>query len=227
MPVESLEAMSEALSRSSLSEQVYTYIKNAILDGSLEAGQRIPEDRIAGQLGVSRTPIREAIRRLGEYGLVTIKPRSYAEVAGLSPEEAEDVTLLRASLETLAVRQLARRVTAEDVDLLARIADRVDGELRDGRVGQAFVEDSRFHLEIARLSGNRHLYELADRLDAKVQMLRLVLQLPQQRLAQFVAQHRTIIDRLGAGDAEECERLMRNHVLDQLYYLEPSREERR
>ncbi|MDO8944225.1 MAG: GntR family transcriptional regulator, partial [Desulfobacterales bacterium] len=74
--------------RQSLSEQVYHYIKRLILSGEIRGGEKIPEEKVAQRFGVSRTPIREALSRLEEYGLIQIKPRSYAEVVALEPHEA-------------------------------------------------------------------------------------------------------------------------------------------
>ena len=80
----------------------------------LKGGKRIPEEKVAQQFGVSRTPIREALRRLEEYGIIRVKPRSYAEVVGLSPKEARHISIVRAELETLSVRLLTEIGTDED-----------------------------------------------------------------------------------------------------------------
>ena len=88
----------------SISDQVYTHIKKLILAGTLRGGERIPEKKVADLFKVSRTPVREAIRKLAEYGLVVIKPRSYAFVATLSPDEARDISWVRLYLERLSVR---------------------------------------------------------------------------------------------------------------------------
>lgn len=213
------------IARESLSDQAYRLIKTSILNGTLKAGQRIPELSIADRFGLSRTPIRDALRRLEAYGLIRIKPRSYAEVVSLTPDEAEDVAQLRASLETLAIRQLTARATDADMDALADIARRCDERLESGDVGGAFELDSKFHLEIAQLSGNRHLYEVSERTDAKMHLLRLVLHLPVDKLRFFVAQHREILRAARARDSHEASRLMSNHVLDQLQYYEPKTEQ--
>jgi DNA-binding GntR family transcriptional regulator len=102
------------LDRKSLSDQVHELIKRMILSEELRGGERIPEEKIAHIFGVSRTPIREALRKLEKGGLVRIVPHSHAEVIALEPEAAGHIFELRLSLETLAVRRLAARACDGD-----------------------------------------------------------------------------------------------------------------
>ncbi len=217
-----MERVSYDIDRMSLSDRVYFYIKELILSGELEGGERIPEERVASRFGLSRTPIREALRRLEEYGLVRIKPRSYAEVITLRPEEASDVAELRAAMETLAVRLLAERATEGDLAELRSLSDACDEAAAEGNVAEVFEHDSDFHLAIAQRSGNRHLYDLFEKLDAKIQLLRLVLHLPFERVKESVAQHRLLIEALEARDAEKAVAIMKSHILGQLEHYRPA-----
>jgi len=108
--------------RQSLSEQVYHYIKRLILSGEIRGGEKIPEEKVAQQFGVSRTPIRGALHRLEEYGLIQIKPRSYAVVVALEPQEAGPLAMIRSQLETLAVSLLTDCGTEHDVKDLGQLA---------------------------------------------------------------------------------------------------------
>lgn len=208
------------IQRQSLSEQVYAYIKRQILSGELQGGQKIPEETIAQQFGVSRTPIREALRRLHEYGLVYLKPRSYAVVVELDPQEAEHVARVRAQLEILAVRQLAENGTPGDFDALEQLAGECQDALNAGDVATTFEKDSQFHIEIARRTGNRHLLELFEKIDAKMQLLRLVLHLPLKDLNRFIAHHRPLLSHIRNREAEAAETLMQTHILEQLEYFQ-------
>lgn len=210
------------IDRLSLSDRVYFYIKDLILSGELKGGERIPEERVASRFGLSRTPIREALRRLEEYGLVRIKPRSYAEVITLRPEEAPDVAQLRAAMETLAVRLLAERATDEDLAEIKALCAACDEAAAQDDIAQVFEHDSVFHLALAQGSGNRHLYELFEKLDAKIQLLRLVLHLPFERVKEFVAQHRLLLEALETRDANKAVAIMESHVLGQLEYYRPA-----
>jgi DNA-binding GntR family transcriptional regulator len=209
------------INRDSLSDRVYSYIKSLILSGELGAGERVPEVQVAQRFGVSRTPIREALKRLEEYGLIDVKPRSYAQVVRLAPEEARDVAVVRAALEVLAAALLAERGTAEDFDALERIAQECESSFQNGDVGRAFEKDSELHLEMARRSNNRHLYDHMEKLDAKIQLLRLILHLPKKQLANFIHQHRDILAALRAHDVSRAKQIMEAHILDQLDHYQP------
>jgi len=202
--------------RQSLSEQVYQYIKRLILSGQIIGGQRIPEEKVAQQFGVSRTPIREALRRLEEYGIIRVKPRRYAEVVRLSPKEAKHVSIVRAELETLSVRLLTEIGTDADFEFLDGLAARCDRLIANGDVAGTFEMDSRLHLEIAKRTGNTHLYEIFEKIDAKVQLLRLAIALPMQTLTGYVNQHRAIIKEMKNRNTKGAADLMTQHIMRQL-----------
>jgi DNA-binding GntR family transcriptional regulator len=202
--------------RQSLSEQVYDYIKRLILSGEILGGERIPEEKVAQQFGVSRTPIREALGRLEEYGLIQMKPRSYAMVVVLEPQEAGQLAVIRSQLETLAVSLLADCGTDEDFRELDLLARECNALIAEGDIAAAFEKDSLLHLEIARRTGNRHLYEIYEKLDAKIQLLRLVLRLPLEKLKVYIKHHDEIIHSMKRRDKETAVALMRHHVMNQL-----------
>ncbi|PIE35238.1 GntR family transcriptional regulator [candidate division KSB3 bacterium] len=206
------------IERQSLSEQVYHYIKRMILSGELQGGEKIPEEKIAQLFGVSRTPIREALRRLDEYGLIYLKPRSYAIVVDFDPKEAEQVAQVRAQLETLAVSLLADKGTEEDFAAVEKLAQECHECIQKEDIAATFEKDSQLHLEIAKRSGNRHLYEIFEKIDAKVQLLRLVVHLPVEKLKMFINQHRAIIEALRKHDSSKAEALMKAHILQQLQH---------
>lgn len=208
------------IDRNSLSARVYSYIKSLILSGELKAGERVPEVQVAHRFGVSRTPIREALKRLEEYGLIEVKPRSYAQVVTLSPEEAGDVAAVRAALEVVSAGLLAERGSAEDFDAIEALAEECLGAFSRGDIAKSFEIDSSLHLEMARRSKNRHLYDHMEKLDAKIQLLRLVLHLPNKKLGSFIKQHKDLIAAMRAHDADKAKRIMQNHILDQLAHYE-------
>jgi DNA-binding GntR family transcriptional regulator len=202
--------------RQSLSDQVYCYIKRLILSGEIRGGERIPEEKVAQQFGVSRTPIREALSRLEEYGLIQIKPRSYAEVVALEPHEAGQLAVIRSQLETLAVSLLADCGTEEDFRELDLLAAECNALIAEGDIATTFEKDSLLHLEIARRTGNLHLYEICEKLDAKIQLLRLVLSIPLKKLKVYVKHHDEIINAMKRRDKESAIALMNHHIMNQL-----------
>jgi len=202
--------------RQSLSDQVYHYIKRMILSGEIRGGEKIPEEKVAQQFGVSRTPIREALNRLEEYGLIRIKPRSYAVVVALEPQEASQLAIIRSQLETLAVSLLTDCGTEEDFRELDLLVQECNALIAEGDIAATFEKDSLLHLEIARRTGNRHLYEICEKLDAKVQLLRLVLRIPLKKLKHYVKHHDEIINAMKRRDKESAVALMRHHIMNQL-----------
>lgn len=209
-------AVTYEIHRQSLSEQVYGYVKRMILSGAIRGGERIPEEKVAQQFGVSRTPIREALSRLEEYGLIQIKPRSYAEVVALEPREAGQLAIIRSQLETLAVGLLTDCGTEEDFDELDVLVQECNALIAEGDIATTFERDGLLHLEIARRTGNRHLYEICEKLDAKIQLLRLVLSIPLEKLKIYVKHHDEIVRSMRRRDKEKAVALMKHHIMNQL-----------
>jgi DNA-binding GntR family transcriptional regulator len=204
------------IDRTSISDQVYYHIKKMILSGELTGGKRIPEERIAEHFKVSRTPVREAIRKLAAYGLVVIKPRSYAYVATLSPKEARDITEVRLSLEKLSFRIFARVKTEEKLNELRRLSESCIRANRNFDIASAHEFDSRLHLEIARATDNLELFRMLSMLDAKLQLLRLKQSLPSDRLSHYFDQHEQLLAHLAAGDVSALDSLLDEHIVHDL-----------
>ena len=169
--------------------------------------------------GVSRTPIREALKKLSEYGLVILKPRSNAVVASLTKEEAVQLAHIRARLETLSTRLLTEVGTNKDFDHLERIADECDALIAQKDIAAAFEKDSIFHLDIADRTRNTHLYEIIEKIDAKIQLSRLVIKLPIDRLERSINQHNTIVQAMRSRDRDLSEHLMKHHIMHQLSHF--------
>lgn len=204
------------IDRSSISDQVYYHIKKMILSGDLTGGKRIPEERIADHFKVSRTPVREAIRKLAAYGLVVIKPRSYAYVATLSPKEGRDITEVRLSLEKLAFKIFARVKTPEILNELRQLNNRCIKANKSSDIASAYEFDSALHLAVARATGNEELYHMLGMLDAKLQLLRLKQSVPSDRLSHYFDQHETLLSLLAEDKLEELDELLDEHIFHDL-----------
>lgn len=211
-------ANSVKIDRKTISDQVYDHVKRLILAGALKGGEKIPEIRIADQLNVSRTPVREAIRKLAEYGLVVIKPRSYAFVATISPKEAHDITLVRLSLERLSFHSFAAVATEEAFALLLEFATRCKEANKDADYAAAHEFDSQLHLGIAYRTGNVELFNLLRTLDAKLQLLRLKQHLTPDRLSLYFDQHETLIQLVRNKDLHKIDSLLERHILHDLNF---------
>ena len=201
------------LETKSLAQQVYEYTKHMILSGEIKSGERIAEGRIANHFKISRTPIREAMRRLCEDGLIYLEPRCYAQVASLSHQEAEEIALIRSQLECLAVRLLCEKATQEDCFALERLAKSCVDFAEKEDWGNVFAMDSEFHLEIIKKTGNSTLYNILLKLDAKVQLLRLNICVSHNIILHDIGQHFGIIENIGLHNDKMAVRLMHDHIL--------------
>lgn len=206
--------MSKIITQSSLADKVYALLKSQILSGELAGGMTIPEEQLAQEYGVSRTPIREAIRRLSEYGLVILKPRSHAMVYTVNEKEAHDIGMVRVALEQLAVDEITPDRVEKHIEQLSRLSADCQYYFGIGERGKLFMMDSMFHLELVKCTGNLALYSLYERLDSQVQLLRIAQNLPTPRLGEIINQHATMVQYLRTGEKGACKDLIRRHIMN-------------
>jgi DNA-binding GntR family transcriptional regulator len=213
-----LADLAGGLDVSNLSQRVFHHIRGLIVTGTLRGGQRIPEHIIARSLGVSRTPIREALRRLEEHGLVVFERRHAACVATITREDRRRIGEVRLQLSLLSARLLARRATPADGAALKDIAARCQASAERGDRGACFDLDSLLHCQIAERSGNPYLAELTRTLDHKVQLLRNIEEVSQQQLLRGISLHGPLVEALCRGDVSAAENLMSDHIT-QYYFM--------
>lgn len=196
----------------SLSEQVYDLVKSEILKGSMKGGEKISEDKLAEQFGVSRTPIREALRRLSEYGLISLSPRSHASVVKISKEAAKDIAELRVELEIFAVDHIDKALFDKMLAQISRYAADCHYAISVGERAKAFELDSLFHISLVKATRNEALIDIYNRLDAKIQLLRIEQNLPENILTNYLMQHNKLISLIKDEKIEEAKELIREHV---------------
>src|SRR5659263_711128 len=179
-----------------ISTQVYSYVKKAIMSGELKCGERISEQTIAETLGVSRTPVREGLKMLEQYGLIRLKARSYAEVIELDENEIRDLITLRAELEGFSVELfiIKNKHIKEEYLSIKKLAEDCKKTLLTGSISDVFEKDSLFHLEIAIRTRNQFLLEELERLDSKIQLFRISQCIIKDRIAQSIKMHDEILD---------------------------------
>lgn len=202
--------------KDSFADQVYEHIRRLILSGRLRQGERIVEDQIAKQFGLSRTPVRHAIVRLAEYGLVYVRPRSYAEVARLENADVRQIAAVRFHLEKMAFTGFMQRAEAADISVLFRIAKYAEKALLDDDTAEYFETDSRFHLEVARRCGNSHLCQIVERFDVKTQLLRVSQRLSPRQLIPYMRQHYLLLDLVKQRDERTLHRELHRHIIHDL-----------
>lgn len=212
---ESQILMNDVVDNSAFAE-AYRYLRQRIRDGRLASGTRIKADDIAQQLGLSRMPVREAIRQLDSEGLVTIRPNRGAVVTILDPEEVLELFQMRSVLEGLAVRRAIERFDEEAFDELELRFSRL--ERAQGDLDQWILRHNDFHDVICARSGGHRLFAQVQRLRTAIEpYLRIVL--AQTEMDRTVIEHRELIEILRRRDAEAAEATMRDHILSTQYDL--------
>lgn len=198
-----------------LAERVFHQLQRAIVRGELPPGTRITEPDLSSHYGISRGPLREAMRRLETYRLIERVPHVGARVVKLSMDELLELFDVREALESMAARLAAKSMTAEEIaglrELLAfheRQEDLSSGEAYYQREG-----DLDFHYRIVQGSHNRMLMTLlCDDLYYLVRLYRTQFSAKGSRPQRAFVEHHRIVDAIEAGDAELAELLMRRHV---------------
>ncbi|WP_291637237.1 GntR family transcriptional regulator [Clostridium sp.] len=200
----------------SLSDLVYNQIKQQILNGDLKAGDRIAEEDFAAEYGVSRTPIREALKKLTEYGLITIVPRSHAIVNSISIKEAQDIAKIRVALEQFAIENFAQETLNEKIDKLQKYDNDCMEALKMQDKARLFESDSLFHSTLIEATDNTILVDLFHRLDAKVQLLRLEQAASIEELGKYLNQHKDIIKYISNNELIKAKELLSKHIIHDL-----------
>ena len=209
-----------SLERKSLADQLFIHIKKMILSQELKCGESIPEEKIARLFGVSRTPIRETLRKLEKYGLVKINPRSQATVVEIAPEEVHYIGEVRSVIETLAARILAKKANSEDIKSLEEIAKNCVTAAKSGNSGEAFEADGLFHLEIAKRCGNTYVYSILKNMEAKIQLIRIMnCSLKNMRID--IQIHTRIIEAIANHNPKAASALMQEHIGDFIHHASP------
>jgi DNA-binding GntR family transcriptional regulator len=194
-------------------ELVLDKLREAILSGRFQPGQRLIERELVEQLGVSRTPIREALRKLELEGLVITVPYKGPVVTLPTPEDARELYEVRAALEGQATALLAARAQPQDLEQLEAHVRAAEEAVRAGDVRAVLAANNAFHDELARRCGNSLLESLINNLRNRIILLRVEsLSLP-GRPPRSVAEHREVLGHVRAHDPEGARRSMEAHIL--------------
>ncbi|MER6567373.1 GntR family transcriptional regulator [Streptomyces sp. NPDC001093] len=193
-------------------DRVYAHVKQGVLDRRYEGGTLLTEGELAEAVGVSRTPVREALLRLEAEGLIRLYPKKGAMVLPVSAQEIADVVETRQLVEEHA----ARKAVPAPPGLLQRLTELLELQKTQAAAGDlaaAAVTDRSFHAEIVRSGGNEILSRLYDQLrDRQLRMGVAVMHSHPDRIAKTLAEHEEILNALRAGDAEAAVAAVHRHV---------------
>lgn len=195
-----------------LRDRVYEIVRKNILNGDFPPGYKLVEEQLAAQLGVSRTPVREAIQRLEVEGLVVGPHKGNARVQQITPESIGQALEIRELLETFACQRAAEKITDDQINHLRELHQRELEALTERDPEVLSDINTRIHHGIMSASGNQVLLHLVKLLAARVPSYRFFALGDLENLEVFIESHGGIIDALAEGDAETAEREMAEHV---------------
>lgn len=195
-----------------LREIVFTTMRQAIIEGDFKPGQRLMEVQLAEQMGVSRTPVREAIRKLELEGLVVMVPRKGAYVAGLSSEDIKEVVEIRAVLEGLAAKQASKNSTQEDIDKLENILVGFEKAAAENNIIDLINYDTEFHDVIYKAAKNTKLIQMINALREQVQRYRVAYFTQIHKIDVLIVEHRNMLDAIVSKDAFKAREIAERHI---------------
>ena len=198
-----------------LRDVVFNTLRKAILRGELKPGERLMEIQLANKLGVSRTPIREAIRKLELEGLVLMIPRKGAEVAQITEKNMQDVLEVRKALEELSVQLACERITPEQVEEMKMAAEDFRKVLKSGDVTKIAEADVKFHDIIFDATNNQRLITLLNNLREQMYRFRVEYLKQKECYPQLLEEHDKLIALISGGNVEEACEIMGRHIDNQ------------
>jgi DNA-binding GntR family transcriptional regulator len=201
-----------ATNDTSLRNKVYKYIKAQILTGEYSPGDTLIESKLAEELGVSRTPIREAIRLLELEGLLEATAKKGATVLGISHKDVEDIYAIRQLIEGLAARWAAERLDEDDLKEMRKIFDLMEFYANKNEVEEVAALDRKFHQIIYDASGSKMLKLTLGNLYQFVQMARMDSLKGHNRLPHTIEEHRAVLNAFLARDPDIAEKALSNHI---------------
>ena len=202
-------ASGRSLSPRALYQDVAERLRQQIFSRELEPGNWIDEQKLCAEYGISRTPLREALKVLAVEGLVTMKVRRGAYVTDVSAEDVAQVYHLLGLLESDAAALVAKHATQAQRDELRTMHERLEKQVRQRDA--FFAANEKFHLRLLEMAGNRWTQQLVADLRKVMKLNRHHSLFKQGRLADSLAEHRALMQAIDAGDAEQARRLMRAH----------------
>ena len=198
-----------------LRDVVYNTLREAILKGELKPGERLMELQLASKLGVSRTPIREAIRMLQLEGRAVTIPRKGAEVAKMTVKDMEDVLEVREALDELAAKIACNKITEEQLQTLSKVKDAFEESTKTTDIKQIAMYDEKFHDVIYESTGNVRLVNLLNNLREQIYRYRVEYLKNVEVYPRLIEEHETILKALQDRNQELVVEAMRDHVENQ------------
>lgn len=195
----------------SASEPVYEFIKEMILSCQIKSGEKIQEQKIAEQLGVSRTPMREAITRLANDGLVRIYPNRYSEVVTFSEDDIRQIGEMRIELEMMSAKMALYHGSNADFDKMQRLAEECSIAAKSGDKRKMTKADAKFHLAFTECTKNKLLHKFQSELSLRIELIQMNSMFTQEESLRLSEYHEQIVKLLKERNTEEINRIIVEH----------------
>ena len=195
-----------------LREVVCESLREAIRSGVLKPGERIMEIQLAEELGVSRTPVREAIRKLELEGYVVMMPRRGTYVASMSIRDINEIFEIRTALESLSNGLAADHITDDELEHLQRLLVIIGGYIKDGNIEKIVETDIEFHDLLYHAARNERLVGIISNLRDQLTRFRTLSMSYPGRLEETLEEHRLIVDAIASGDRKAASRAAERHM---------------
>ncbi|SCP95235.1 GntR family transcriptional regulator [Anaerobium acetethylicum] len=213
------DVQKEVTDKYSLRGRVFNRIREDILSGKFKRGEELKETAIASELGVSRTPVREALRQLELEGLVNIIPNKGAYVMGITSKDVKDIYQIRSLLEGLCARWAASLVTDEQLDELEEIIYLSEFHAEKEHFDQVLELDNKFHELMYNISGSQILEHVLSDFHHYVQRVRKITMATKSRALKSNEEHKQIVEALKLKDADKAEALANQHMMNTIKNL--------
>ena len=195
-----------------LRRRVFAILEAAVLNGKYKKGESLTESRLAAELGVSRTPIREALTQLENEGLVELVPNKGAVVTGISPKDIQDIYTIRIMIEGLAARWAAENIAEAELRDLQEAIELEEFYTSKGDIDRLMGLDSRFHQVIYRAAKSMPLHYMLRTFHHYIQHARSQSIAAPGRARRALAEHKAIFAAISERDGDKAERLMAEHI---------------
>lgn len=205
-------AISEHIVRNSLHDTLISHLRELITQGELSAGDKVPEQQLCERFGVSRTPMREALKVLASEGVLQLLPNRGAIVARISEEEIQELFPIMAALEAVAGEFACQRATNRDIARVRKLHDEMIAHYRNGAEGAYLSHNREIHRTIFDIAGNPTLSAFYHQILTRIHCFRFVVRKSPEHWSSAVAEHEEIIAALEARDGPRLASLLRDHV---------------
>jgi DNA-binding GntR family transcriptional regulator len=204
------------IDRLSIADQVYEHTRSAILRGELPQGSRVIEAQIAKTLGISRAPVREAVNRLLQDGLLESKTHFGPSVIQMTSDKIRYLYDLRAAIEGLAIRDVVRRLAHLDLTPLRSCIVEMKRRARKKDLAGLVEAELEFHRILCSLAENPYVIKVSTMLDAQVRMALTIDNSHYTNLSDVADEHEPIVNAIESGDTETAASLIQSHILSSL-----------